>query len=209
MSHARPPIRALVLDYGEVLCEPADPAAMHRMAHEAGVAPDRFRDLYWRLREDYDRGVLDGPAYWGRFGDEAGVPMSDALIDSLIEQDIALWTRIDPVMIGWVDALLARGVRVALLSNMVKEIGMHLRDAMGLFRHFTHVTYSFEVGAVKPEPAIYRHVLEGAGARPDEALLVDDREVNIAGAQAIGMHGLVFRGHASLIEEIERRFDLL
>lgn len=207
----RPPvaIRAVVLDYGEVLCEPADPAAMDRMARDAGLEPAAFRELYWALREDYDRGTFDGPAYWRRFGERAGVAMSETLIRTLIEQDIELWTRIEPGMVAWADALIRRGVRVALLSNMVREIGGHLRDTIGLFRHFTHVTFSYEIGAVKPEPAIYRHVLAGVGVEPAEALLIDDRPVNIEGARALGMHGLVFAGHAPLLASLDDTYRLV
>lgn len=201
------PIDAIVLDYGEVLCEPADPSAMTRMAEEAGVDPARFPALYWRFREDYDRGTLDGPRYWTRLGAEAGVPMPADRIARLIAHDIGAWTRLDARMLAWVDAQIDRGVKVGLLSNMVAEIGGHLRERQRLFTRFAHVTYSCEVGTVKPEPEIYRRVLAGLDVAPDRALLIDDRQPNIEGARALGMHGLVFRGYDALLAEV-RAFDL-
>jgi HAD superfamily hydrolase (TIGR01509 family) len=64
------------------------------------------------------------------------------------------------------------------------------------------------VGSVKPEPAIYRHVLDGLGVPAERALLIDDRAVNIDAARALGMHGILFRGYEALMAEIEERFAL-
>jgi putative hydrolase of the HAD superfamily len=91
---------------------------------------------------------------------------------------------------------------------MVKEIGAHLRDTMGLFRHFTHVTYSCELHVVKPEPAIYHHVLRGLAAAPHEALFVDDRLPNIEAARALGLHAHLYRGREGLVGEVEERYEL-
>ncbi|MGB0050633.1 MAG: HAD-IA family hydrolase, partial [Terracidiphilus sp.] len=44
----------------------------------------------------------------------------------------------------------------------------------------------------KPDPAIYRHVLEKLGTRPEETLFIDDRKANVDAAVAIGMKGIVF-----------------
>jgi len=202
----RQPVEAVVLDYGEVLCLPADPEAMARMATAAGVTAEWFRDAYWRFRENYDRGVLDGPAFWQHVSASASREWTPDQVAALIEQDIALWTRLDSRMLDWVQGLLDRGMKVALLSNMVPDLGRHLRAHLDLLARFTCVTYSCDVGSVKPEPRIYEHVLEGLGVPAERALLIDDRAVNIEGARAMGMPGILFRGYEALVREIEDRF---
>jgi putative hydrolase of the HAD superfamily len=205
---SRQRIDAVVLDYGEVLCRPADPAAMARLAADAGVAAAEFHDLYWRFREDYDRGVFDGPRYWARVGEAAGRAWTQTEVARLIEQDIAVWTVLDERMLTWVEQTLDTGLKVALLSNMVPEIGAHLKASMPLLSRFTHLTLSCEIGSVKPEAAIYRHVLEGVGVDAERALLIDDRAVNIDGAKSLGMAGIVYRGYDALLEEIDAGFVL-
>jgi putative hydrolase of the HAD superfamily len=204
----RQSIDAVVLDYGEVLSLPADPAIMARMASGAGVPFEGFREIYWRFREDYDRGVFDGPAYWARVSESARVSWTSEHVSALIEQDVALWTRHDRRMLAWAEGLIDRGVSVGLLSNMVPEIARHLSARLALLSRFRCVTYSCDVGSVKPEPRIYQHVLEGLGVPAGRALLVDDRPANIEGARAVGMPGIVFRGYGPLMQEIEDRFIL-
>ncbi len=60
-------------------------------------------------------------------------------------------------------------------------------------------------GAVKPEEASTGTCLKGWACAPEQALFLDDREVNIEGAQAAGMHGIVFRSLEALRERARAR----
>ena len=48
------------------------------------------------------------------------------------------------------------------------------------------------VDLLKPEPRIYEILLERYGLTPSETLFIDDREMNIEAAAALGIHGFVF-----------------
>ena len=57
---------------------------------------------------------------------------------------------------------------------------------------------SGELGLVKPQPEIYQHALDGLGIDAGEAVFIDDREVNVRGAQALGITGHLFTGVTAL-----------
>src|SRR5271156_3978933 len=57
-------VRAVVFDYGNVLCLEQTLEDMKAMALVCGIPHERFSGLYWKLRPPYDRGDIDGPAYW-------------------------------------------------------------------------------------------------------------------------------------------------
>jgi FMN phosphatase YigB (HAD superfamily) len=60
---------------------------------------------------------------------------------------------------------------------------------------FDTVIDSCEVGVRKPNPAIYELTLERLGGLPpEEAVLLDDFEINLAGARALGIHGALVTG---------------
>jgi putative hydrolase of the HAD superfamily len=206
---SRTPIRAVVVDYGEVLSKPPDPETFAEMARFVGLEQERFTDTYWELRPPYDRGELDGPAYWSALGAKLGTSIDAGIAAGLVQRDIALWSRVDEGMLAWANAVASAGVRVGLLSNMVAEIGMYLRDTLGLFERFASVTYSFELGLAKPDPGIYRHALEGLAAAPHEALLVDDRAPNVEAARALGMQAHLFREREAFLAEIEASYILV
>jgi HAD superfamily hydrolase (TIGR01509 family) len=53
--------------------------------------------------------------------------------------------------------------------------------------HFDHVTLSWDLKCVKPDPAIYRHAVDGLGVAAADALFIDGKEVNVEGARAAGL----------------------
>jgi HAD superfamily hydrolase (TIGR01509 family) len=60
-------------------------------------------------------------------------------------------------------------------------------DDLGLEREMDAVVLSFEVGAAKPDAAIYRAALDQLGSEPGVAAFVDDQSVYCDGAAALGM----------------------
>ncbi len=199
---------AVVFDYGEVLSERADPVHLINMARISGLEQSVVKDLYWRFRDEYDRGTYHGATYWKAIGEAAGTPFSGEQIAALVNEDVVSWSRVRPPMLAWLHKLNESGIKTAVLSNMMSDLLAHMRQHFVWIDTFTHSTYSCEIGAVKPEPAIYRHVLNGLGVAPERALFLDDRPVNIEGARAAGMHGIVFHSLESLREELAARFDV-
>lgn len=66
-------------------------------------------------------------------------------------------------------------------------------DDLGLPREVDAIVLSFEVGAAKPAPEIYRAALDAVGARPAEAVFVDDQAWYCRGAEAIGIRSFLIR----------------
>ena len=87
--------------------------------------------------------------------------------------------------------LKAAGYRLYVLSNMSREFIDFLRR-FPVYGLFDGEVVSCEEHTVKPEPRIYEILLERYGLTPSETLFIDDREMNIEAAAALGIHGFVF-----------------
>lgn len=57
---------------------------------------------------------------------------------------------------------------------------------------FDAFVFSYEVGVSKPDPRIYQIACERLAIEPDEAVIIDDRQLNVAAGESIGMRGLVY-----------------
>jgi len=57
-------LRAVVFDYGNVLCLEQTLEDMKGMALVCRTPHELFPELYWKLRPAYDRGDINGAAYW-------------------------------------------------------------------------------------------------------------------------------------------------
>jgi putative hydrolase of the HAD superfamily len=173
------------------------------LASLVGVDGKAFDKIYWDKRGDYDRGNIDGPAYWRGIAQATGVELSPAQIDNLIAADIAIWMRANPVMMDWVRALKSRGLKIAVLSNMPIEISRHMREHAPWFGDFDYVCFSAEVHLAKPEAPIFYACLKMLRSRPEESLFIDDREENVEGAHALGMRALKFVSVEKLAADIQ------
>lgn len=86
----------------------------------------------------------------------------------------------------------ARGLRMAVVTNNVKEFGDGWRKLVPVDELFDEVVDSSAIGIRKPDPRIYGVALDAlGGVAPERAVLLDDAVANIEAARALGIHGIV------------------
>ncbi|HNY41511.1 MAG TPA: HAD family phosphatase [Bryobacteraceae bacterium] len=98
-----------------------------------------------------------------------------------------------------------RNHRTLLLSN---TNAMHFRGLKQQYRildHFDAYVLSHEVGAMKPQPAIYEAAIRAAGCQPGECFFTDDVAEYAEGARRHGIDAVQFTGAAQAMEELSRR----
>jgi putative hydrolase of the HAD superfamily len=202
-NHARSAIRAVILDYGEVISQPPDPAAIAAMAQIFGLAADPFRSLYGTLRYEYDRGDLSAQQYWAGIAGSARLGLSASQVEQLREIDVAMWSRVNLPVLRWAGQLRSTGIKTAVLSNMHDDMVQKLRQDPTWAERFDCLTLSSAIRMAKPDAAIFTHCLECLQVAPGEALFVDDREINVRAAQELGIKGIVANSLAELRRQLE------
>jgi FMN phosphatase YigB (HAD superfamily) len=95
--------------------------------------------------------------------------------------------------------------RLLLLSNTNAIHFDMLRERYPLLRHFDHYVLSYEVGAMKPDPRIYREAIRHAGCEPGECFFTDDIARFVEGAKAEGVDAVQFTGLEGLRTELQSR----
>lgn len=193
-------IRAVILDFGEVLCHLPTPEAVAPLARMFQMDSQSFFPIYLQSRGPYDRGDLLATDYWVQFAAQHGVKLVPAEIERARQIDLDLWSQINETMIHWLEQIHAAGFKTAILSNMPLDMVSHVRKNFAWVNHFDHHIFSAEVRSIKPEPAIYQHCLAALAVEPSEALFVDDRDVNLEQARAAGIRSIRFDS----VEELRR-----
>jgi putative hydrolase of the HAD superfamily len=100
-----------------------------------------------------------------------------------------LWGVIEvvPDMVDLVHRARAAGYGVHLGSNQHRQRAAYLRTTLGYDELFDVSCYSYELGAVKPDPAYFERAVERIGVDPATVLFVDDLADNVEGARATGL----------------------
>ncbi len=178
---------AVVFDLGGVFT--ASPRQIFRaVMAEAGHQLDDARRMPW---DDYV-GSTDHPMHRVERGE---LPVADMLDEMTSPFDPLVMMRrvmapetFRPEMVAVAEELRDAGVRLAMVTNNVREMREHwfaLHDWASLFEV---IIDSSEVGLRKPEPAIFRLVLDRLGVDdPAATVMVDDFPENLEAAAALGM----------------------
>jgi putative hydrolase of the HAD superfamily len=183
-------IKAIIFDYGNVLCEPQPPEDIAAMAAELAQPIDQFGPIYWRDRASYDRAEMNTAEYWARV---AGRQLVSDEIAKLNDLDNKSWTHPRAATIPWVAAMHGLGLRTALLSNLPASLRDVLEKDAPWLPAFDVKTYSCTVRVTKPDRKIYRHCLSGLGVKASEAVFLDDRPENVDAAKKLGIHAILFQ----------------
>jgi putative hydrolase of the HAD superfamily len=96
-----------------------------------------------------------------------------------------------------------RGVRMAMLTNNVREWEPLWRTMLPVDDVFELVVDSAFVGMRKPEPEIYALTLERLGLPAEACAFVDDLEINVDAARSLGMAGIVHRDTAATVTKLD------
>jgi len=193
---------AVVFDVGNVLYGWDPEAFLARQLPEDEARLRFIEDV--GLWEWHDR--LDGGAAF----DEAAAELSGRFPE--YAHLISAWgerfgeTITDPVpgSHAIVAELDSRGVPLFAITNFSADFWapFHERER-SFFSRFRDIVVSGEEKLLKPDPALYFRALDRFGLRPDEALFVDDREINVEGAIAVGMQAHLFTDAADLRGRLE------
>jgi 2-haloacid dehalogenase len=107
-----------------------------------------------------------------------------------------------PASIALLEELKERGVPLYALSNWNADTFERTRALFPFLANFDGLVISGVVGLAKPDPGIYRHLLDRSALPPEQILFVDDRVENVDAGRALGIRGHLFEGPEPLRREL-------
>jgi putative hydrolase of the HAD superfamily len=187
----RIPDHVIVFDYGEVISVTPTEADRAALVSLAGVEPGLFWPEYWRHRDALDEGTLSISDYWRGIAAATDANWSDAMIHRLWVTDFRSWLSADPGTLEVLVELRDGDTRMALLSNAGADFSSYFRHGP-LGALFEAVFVSGELGMIKPAAPIFEHVMRELGITAAQTVFIDNKEVNVRAAEALGITGHVF-----------------
>ena len=108
-----------------------------------------------------------------------------------------------PAVWAEVHRLKEEGFRIYLLSNYSSVLLTNHTRGASFLKDIDGKVVSYEIHAIKPDPAIYEELFRRYELEPEECLFFDDREVNVEGARAAGMDAVHVTGEKMLVEYLK------
>ncbi len=196
-------IKNIVFDVGDVLVE----FCYRRYMRNLGFSEETVEFLAQNM-------VLT--EFWHQL--DAGEKMEKEAVETFTakypqykDEIISFWENIQGIVeefdyaLPLVKSLKERGYGVYVLSNYpVETAERHWPTFRFLPETDGHIISGFE-RLIKPDPRIYRLLESRFGLVLSECLFVDDRQVNIDGAEAVGMQGMLFKDPESFLAELREK----
>jgi putative hydrolase of the HAD superfamily len=185
-------IKNIVFDLGEVLVD-FHPDKCMKTLHFSEEAIEAFH-----------AGIF--PVFWEECDK---YPYEDAEIRALFKQRVPgfekevdlLWdnlhsiTGVKPYADEWLSSLKTDGYRIYILSNFGKN-SFEINSTLYKFLKYADgMVISYQICELKPDRAIYEHLLKKYDLKPEESVFIDDRQINIDGAIRCNMKGILFTNY--------------
>ncbi len=195
--------RAVIFDLGKVLVhfdfKRGYSALEGLCSYTAAEIPKRIGTT--DLVERFETGLVEPRDFVTQLSAILGVHMG-------YEQFCGIWSSIFTETLipdAMLEGLAAR-YRLVLLSNTNAIHFDSIRSQYALLlRHFHQLVLSYEVKAMKPDPAIFQAAIEAARCRPEECFYTDDIPAYVAGARALGIDAVVFQSADQIERELAAR----
>ena len=197
-----PQIRAIFFDLGNVLVSLDTGKFVRKMMSLSGLGAEQLRAGFaGDLVPRYECGLLDTSEFLEQLCRRLGVQITES-------DFAAVWTGLfhDELLIPE-DLIrkLAREYQLWAISNTNKMHFEFIRSHYRFLDCFRGWILSYEVGAAKPDPAIFLRGLERAGIGALEGLFIDDQMANVESARSLGIDSIHFLNAPALVEELKKR----
>jgi putative hydrolase of the HAD superfamily len=203
-------IRAVLFDLDDTLLDYTTGsddcwiAACHATADRAGVEAERLceavdvaRRDFWSDPVRHRRERVAMLAAWGKIAaralDALGCP--DVELAAVMAEDFAARRRagwcLYPDALPCLESLRARGVRLGMVTNGDAAMQREKLARFALTPWFEHILIEGEFGTGKPDPSVYRHVLDALGVAAGDAMMVGDNlEWDVVAPARLGVRGV-------------------
>lgn len=192
-------IDTVIFDLGKVLVEFQPEEGMRKLGFTEEQIQNIMANIFSGLWEECDRIPYSDAEIRALF--KSRVPGMEALIDKMWD-NVTVFTDVYSYSRQWLQELRDKGLKVYILSNYGKqafEVNSKKYDFLELA---DGMVISYQVGMVKPDPRIYKTLLERYDIDPARAVFIDDRQNNVEGAGAVGLKAILFKNYEQARAEL-------
>lgn len=193
-------IKAIIFDVGGVMLrtESRDPRNAIEARHNLAPGESEIYVFNGEVGQKAQRGEVTIHALWQSIKDK--LSLTDAEL-AQFKADFWGGDRMDYAMIDFIRSL-QKNYKTAIISNAFDDLQDALHNDYQVTDAFDFITVSAIEGVMKPDAQIFESCLKRLQVAPEEAVFIDDFQHNIAGAAAVGIHGIHYTAGMDLAKAL-------
>lgn len=194
-------IKNIIFDIGNVLLKFTPMEFLKNNFKDEKLVNSLYKNIF--LSKEWielDRGTITDEEAIDRFCSR------DPKHENEIKEVMATWCEMHLPVEGtseFLKSMKKKGYKIYLLSNYHLKAFELISSKYDFIRNVDGEIISYRVKLLKPEPAIYKALMDKYNLKPDESVFIDDTLQNIEAAKKLGLHGVVFKGFETMERELE------
>jgi glucose-1-phosphatase len=197
-------IACVLFDLGGVIVNWHNSWLIQEISDEFQLPEEKVSKEFHKNLPEISTGRINEKDFWHIIGKELEskklINLNDSLLDRIFRKRVSL----NNSMIDFSKELSQKGITVGILSNTEFVTYSVVKDLTSL-EHFEHKFLSYEIGHLKPEPEIYRHVIENIPFAKEELFFIDDLKSNVESARSEGIDSVRYSDFDELMKECHLR----
>jgi len=193
-----------LFDLGGVVVNWHNSWLIQEVSEKFQLKQDELSKEFEKNLADISTGRIIEKEFWYNIGKELESPKlmnsEEHLLDKIFRKRVSL----NNPMIELSRNLSQKGITVGILSNIEHVIYSVVNDLLSL-DHFKHKFLSYKIGYLKPEPEIYRYVIDNIPFQKEELFFIDDLKSNVESARSEGIDSVQYFDFNELMKECHIR----
>ncbi len=197
----------VLFDLGGVIVNWHNSWFIQEVSKEFGLQQEEVSREFNKNLTGISTGKTTEKEFWHNIGKELEslklMNFEESLLDKIFRKHVSL----NDSMIELSRNLSQKGITVGILSNTEHVTYSVVEDLLSL-DHFKHKFLSYKIGHLKPEPEIYKHVIDNMPFPKEELFFIDDLKSNVESARSVGIDAVQYFDFDELVKECRLR-DIL
>ena len=189
-------IKTLLFDYAGVITPTRNNYVFVEKYHKKyKLKPRELMKITYENWEQTADGKLESKLFWNNIAHKLQTT------PPTIRRQILSTYPIDKRLIQLLTKLKEKYTLV-LVSNQIRDWLEEVIEQNNLREIFDYTVNSYQVGFRKPNSKIFKHALSITGSKPEEAIFIDDAQINITAANKLGINTILFTDYRNFKQEL-------
>ena len=201
-------ISCVLFDLGGVIVNWHNSWLIQDVSDEFQLQKEKLSKEYYKNLPKIATGKINEKELWNIIGKELKSKKLMNLNESLLDRIFQKHCSLNNSMINLSKELSQKGITVGILSN-TEPASYSAIEKLTSLDHFEYKFLSYNIGYLKPNQEIYRHVIDNVPFLKEELFFIDNLKTNVESARVEGIDSVQYTDYNELLKECQIRNIIL
>ena len=197
-------ISCVLFDLGGVIVNWHNSWLIQDVSDEFQLQKEKLSKEYYKNLPKIATGKINEKELWNIIGKELKSKKLMNLNESLLDRIFQKHCSLNNSTINLSKELSQKGITVGILSN-TEPASYSAIEKLTSLDHFEYKFLSYNIGYLKPNQEIYRHVINNVPFLKEELFFIDDLKTNVESARVEGIDSVQYTDYNELLKECQIR----